>query len=87
MADGSGKCLAVGDEFSSFNDVEEAIFDFERQQNVSYWKRDTRTFKAAQKRVEITDNPELKFYEIKHACVKGGHAYSSKGSGQRPNQR
>ena len=80
--------LHVGDEFTSIEAVEQAIVNFENEQQMSYWRRDVRTFKAAQKRVNITnENPNLVYYEIKYACVKGGRSYTSKGSGKRPNQR
>ncbi|KAG1659506.1 hypothetical protein GQR58_022513 [Nymphon striatum] len=46
-------------------------------ENNSYWRRDSRTLAAAEKRgLNVPDNCELKcqlkYYEIKFSCVKGG---------------
>ncbi|XP_077424430.1 BEN domain-containing protein 7 isoform X2 [Vanacampus margaritifer] len=78
--------LCVGDEFSSFKEVEYAIAAFEKTQSVPYWRRDTRTFTSAQKRVNVHDNAALKYYEIRYACVKGGRKYESKKTDKRPEQ-
>ncbi|XP_077371936.1 BEN domain-containing protein 7 isoform X2 [Festucalex cinctus] len=78
--------LSVGDEFSSFKEVEDAIAAFEKTQSVPYWRRDTRTFTSAQKRVNVHDNASLKYYEIRYACVKGGRKYESKKTDKRPEQ-
>ena len=63
--------LKFGDEFVSLQAVEEAIAKFEDQQKISYWRRDTRTLQAAQKRINlINPNQDLVYYEMKYACIK-----------------
>ncbi|KAG1659508.1 hypothetical protein GQR58_022513 [Nymphon striatum] len=64
----------------------------ERAENNSYWRRDSRTLAAAEKRgLNVPDNCELKcqlkYYEIKFSCVKGGRGYTSSSTGKRPHQR
>ncbi|KAG1662474.1 hypothetical protein GQR58_020932 [Nymphon striatum] len=63
----------------------------ERAENNSYWRRDSRTLAAAEKRgLNVPDNCELKcqlkYYEIKFSCVKGGRGYTSSSTGKRPHQ-
>ncbi|XP_071527088.1 zinc finger SWIM domain-containing protein 3-like [Panulirus ornatus] len=79
--------IRVGDEFSSFEELVEAISRLEKVQNITYWRRHTRTIKAGAKIVKTTFNPALKYYQVHWACVKGGRPYQSKSTGQRPNQR
>ncbi|KAG1659507.1 hypothetical protein GQR58_022513 [Nymphon striatum] len=60
-------------------------------ENNSYWRRDSRTLAAAEKRgLNVPDNCELKcqlkYYEIKFSCVKGGRGYTSSSTGKRPHQ-
>ncbi|XP_076864341.1 zinc finger SWIM domain-containing protein 1-like [Brachyhypopomus gauderio] len=64
--------IRVGDEFSSFEEAQRAVFNLARAEGMSFWRRDSRTVKAASKRVKTPINPELKFYHITWACQKGG---------------
>lgn len=86
MEEGPAK-IVVGAEFRSFEELQCAMAAFEEEQKITYWRRDARTFRAAKKRVDVSDNPALAYYEIRYACVKGGRRYEAKGSGVRPNQR
>lgn len=64
------KVLTVGQQFASFKDVETAMRNLEEEQKIVYRKRDSRTYKAAKKRVNIPENPALIYYELKYACIK-----------------
>ncbi|XP_068243027.1 uncharacterized protein [Palaemon carinicauda] len=80
--------IAIGCEFSSLAAVESAMKSFESREGVAYWRRDTRSFQAAQKRMKhIVDNPDISFYEIRYTCIKGGRRYKTQSTGRRPNQR
>lgn len=79
--------LSVGAEFSSFESLEAALKVAERDQNITYWKRDCRTITAAQKRRQAPLNPALVYANVHWCCVRGGRTYESKSKGERPNQR
>ena len=88
MAGVSIKCVKVGDAFSTFEDVERAIRNLEQEESITYWRRDTRSFEAAKKRLpNIVNNDKLKYYEVKFTCLKGGRSYKKQSTGARPNQR
>ena len=88
MASGTSKVIAVGDTFTSFEDVEKAIKNLEAEQKVTYWKRDSRTLAAAQRFcINLPQNERIKYYTIKYTCIKGGKPHQSTSKGKRPNQR
>ena len=70
----------VGDEFSSFNDLNKAIHTLEKMHCVNFWKRDSRTIKGAEGRTTKCIKPDLKYYS-------GGRDYTSSSSGLHPNQK
>ena len=84
---GQHQHIFLSAEFETFEKVQHAMAAFETDQKITYWRRDTRTFKAAKKHVDVVENSALVYYEIKYGCIKGGREYSAKGSGQRANQR
>ena len=75
--------LKVGDTFDSFEELEKRLKQFEDRNFVKFWKREARTREAAMKRVERHIRPELKYYQLKYACIHGGQKFRGKGSGQR----
>jgi hypothetical protein len=67
----------VGEKFSSLNELEGAISQYESQHYCQLWKRDTRTSDATSKRVPKrveSTNKGLKYYSLKLSCKFGGKA-------------
>ena len=71
--------FAVGDLFSTFNELEAKVKAYERANFVKFWKRDARTIEAAKNRLNKFLKPELKYYELKYCCIHGGQAFKAKG--------
>ena len=85
MAEGSQDrpSFAVGDLFSTFNELEAKVKAYECENFVKFWKRDARTIEAAKKRLNKFLKPELKYYELKYCCIHGGQGFKVKGKGSR----
>jgi hypothetical protein len=86
MAEGSQQdqlSFAVGDFFSTFDELEAKVKAYENAQFMKFWKRDSRTIEAAKKRLNKFLKPELKYYELKYCCIHGGQAFKAKGKGSR----
>ena len=82
--------FAVGDTFSSYDDLKKKLAEFEKSHSVQLTQRDSRTLEAAARRVPMrvkNANTALVYYSISFSCVFGGKKYNSKGSGKRPHQR
>ena len=83
--------FCVGDSFSSYSQLKEAIKEFERVNYVELCHRDSRTLAAAKKRVPKRcekANADIVYYSIPHlTCTFGGKRYKSEGIGKRPRQR
>ena len=82
------KSLKIGDSFSTFQAVTDAMKELENQEAITYWRRDSRTFEGAKSKIpNLISNDALEYYEVKFACLKGGRSYQKKSTGARPNQR
>ena len=87
LADGSDTGMfCKGETFSTFQELEKKIEQFKRVSFVDLWIRDSRTVAAAQKRLTKSLKPELKYYELKLACVHGGRTFKSENKGKRSSQ-
>ena len=73
----------VGQQFSKFEDLEQHLKVYEQQQFVKFWRRDSRTIEAAQKRVNKPIRDQLKYYEITYNCIHGGKKFKTRGEGKR----
>ena len=73
----------VGDSFQSFSELEEMLQAFKARKYVEFWRKDARTIKEVQNRLNRTINPSLKYYELKYCCIHGGRAFKPKGKGVR----
>ena len=71
------KCMTLScDKFSSVEVVDEGIKQYEKEQCISFWRRDSRTLASAKNRLKnLQLNDAIKFYELKYACIKGGREY------------
>jgi len=80
--------MEIGKKFSSFEDVQRWIDDYQRQNYVQLYVSDSRTIAAAQKRLPKRQlKADLKYYQMTYACVHGGRKYKSASSGSRPHQQ
>ena len=81
----------VGEKFSSFQELEKKIHNYEETEHAKLWKRDSRTIQAAIKKKSISaekvptteEQEKLKYYEVRYACVHGGRIHKSASSGAR----
>lgn len=76
----------VGQEFTSYADLEMFLSIFSKQHYVQLWKRDSKTREAAlkrcPKRAELI-TPEVKYYHLEYCCIHGGQNFRKKGNGHR----
>ncbi|XP_041979626.1 uncharacterized protein LOC121733429 isoform X3 [Aricia agestis] len=73
--------MKVGDEYSSYEEFEEALNKYKKSVSNEYWIRDARTIANQKRRFPGTVdkiNESLKYYYIRLACVKGGRPFKSK---------
>ena len=85
--------LHVGDEFDSFNDLQDAVLAFEQAQFVQLYVRRSRSIKSAleSKRISRTlakvIKEDLLYTEVEYACIHGGKNFKTTSKGDRPNQK
>ncbi|KAM9314821.1 uncharacterized protein KZ484_024514 [Pholidichthys leucotaenia] len=79
--------LHVGESFSSFDELETAIKEYEHHKLTKFYKRSSRTIEAYKKRLrsDKTFSDQLRFAEVDYACIHGGKNFKSRGTGKRPN--
>ncbi|KAH9372829.1 hypothetical protein HPB48_021550 [Haemaphysalis longicornis] len=73
----------LGDQFSSFAELEKKVTTYSSAHFVQLWKRDARTIEAAKKRVgKIASKMSdvLKYHSVKYCCVHGGKKFATKAS-------
>ena len=63
--------LQIGDEFNTYEALENVIAKLEENQCVTYYKRDSRTIEGAKGQVTHDINVALKYYKVKFSCIKG----------------
>lgn len=65
--------LKVGSKFYTFEELSRRLEEFQEDQQVQLWVRDSRTVVAAAKRARRKSlNPALKYAELTYSCVFGG---------------
>ena len=74
--------FAVGESFSSFQELESKVKLYE-EQYVQLWKCDSRTVQTAQKRMTRHLSEEIKYYELTLCCIHGGKKFKPRGEGKR----
>ena len=80
--------FAVGESFSSYEELQQKLTNYQKEKYVQLTHRDSRTLEAARKRVPKRvefANPTLRYYTVHFACIFGGKKYMNRGL--RPNQR
>ena len=67
----------VDDLFSSYDELKEKIDEYQKQHSIELRVRDSRTLEAARKRFpNRVFSEELKYYELRFACVHSGKNFS-----------
>ena len=80
--------FSLEETFDSFRQFEERIEDLEKQENLSLWRRDSRSIvNARAKGIKRHLKPELVYYTMQYSCYHGGRQFKSHSHGCRPNQR
>lgn len=78
----------VGATFSSHEDLQAAVQQYEDDNYAQFWVHSSRTIAAAKnKGVKRDVDPALKFAEIGYVCINGGRKFTSRSTGERPNQK
>ena len=76
--------FVLGDCFDSFSAVEERLKKYKAANYVEFWKRDSRTIEAAQRRrPNKVIKSSLVYYELRYCCIHGGKPFQPKGKGIR----
>lgn len=75
--------FSVDDVFKSFDELKEKINVYQKKNAVQLWTRDSRTIKAAQKRVNRYLDKRIRYYELTYGCLHGGRKFQAKGEGKR----
>lgn len=79
--------LSIGTKFYSFDELHRAVKQFEEENCVNLYRKDSRTIEAAVKRCpKRVFNSSLKYAEVHYACVRNGKYKSVVTTGERPNQ-
>ena len=87
---GNVMAFSVGDTFQSYEELSERIREFEAQNHLQLYHRDSITLQGAKKRAPSRvekANVSLKYFTIDLACLFGGKGYNAKGKGLRHHKR
>ena len=80
--------IHAGDTFSSFEDLEETIERYQKQNFVQFYRRDSRTIESSIRRATNKKyNPAIKYTHVTYSCINGGKKFTSSSKGQRPHQQ
>ena len=75
--------FSIGESFKTFEEIEEKIKKYELSRSVQFWRCDSRTIDAAQRRIDRPLNARLKYYEVVYACIHGGKKFKYQDQGKR----
>ena len=64
--------LHIGQKFEDFEASVSAIMRNQNDENVQFYRRDSRSVDKAQARLEKMLNPKIKYYEVKYHCFTVG---------------
>ena len=76
--------LNIGKKFEDFSSLEIAIQQYQKEENVQFFRRSSRTIEKAQPRMPNKKlNEPLKYYEISFHCIRSGNNFKSRSTGMR----
>ena len=71
-------------QFDDFSAFESTISQYQNNENVQFFKRDSHSLEAAKGRVSNqTFNPRIKYYEVTYHCIRGGKNFKPTGTGKK----
>jgi hypothetical protein len=80
--------LSIGAKFESYDEVAAIIKDYQAENFVQLYKRDSRTIEAASRRCsKKIFAARLRYSELDYSCIHGGKKFESESKGARPNVR
>ena len=76
--------LTIGKKFEDFSSLEIAIQQYQKEQNVQFFRRSSQIFEKAQPVMSDKKlNERLKYYEISFHCIRSGKNFKSRSTGMR----
>ena len=76
--------LNIGKKFEDFSSLEIAIQQYQKEENVQFFRRSSRTIEKAKPRMPDKKlNERLKYYEISFNCLRSGKNFKSRSTGMR----
>ena len=76
--------LNIGKMFEDFSSLEIAIQQYQKEENVQFFRCSLRTIEKAQPRMPDKKlNKRLKYYEISFHCIRGSKNFKSRSTGMR----
>ena len=75
--------LNLGKKFEDFSSLEIAIQQYQKEENVQFFRRSPRTIEKVQPRMPDKKLERLKYYEISFHCIRGGKNFKSRNTGMR----
>ena len=73
----------IGQQFDDFSAFESAISHQQNNENVQFFKRDSRSLEAAKGVSNKTFNPRIKYYDVTYHCIPGGMNFKPRGTGKK----
>ena len=74
----------IGKKFEDFSSLEIAIKQYQKGENVQFFRRSSLTIEKAQPRMPDKKlNERQKYYEISFHCIRGGKNFESRSTGMR----
>ena len=76
--------LNIGKKSEDFSSLEIAIQQYQKEENVQFFRRCLRTIEKAQPRMPDKKlNERMKYYEISFHCIRGGKNFKSRSTRMR----
>ena len=76
--------MNIGKKFEDVSSLEIAIQQYQKEENVQFFRRTSRTIEKSQPRMPDKKlNEPLKYYEISFHCICGGKNFKSRSTGMR----
>ncbi|KAK8772097.1 hypothetical protein V5799_024660 [Amblyomma americanum] len=76
--------MKVGEKFSTFEELEDAVKAYSDENYVQYYKRESRAVAAAKRKgIKRYINENILVYQVHYHCIKGGRTFKTRSRGER----